>query len=146
MADRIFSGLLLAVILGYTYLAFTVIRAPFQYDPLGPESWPRLLGLAAIPCCLYILARPDVARFDTTTRTLLRLGTLVAMLFAYAWMFEPFGFIIATFLFCLALSLMLGARPLSAVLFGAVVGIGGYYLSTAVLDLNLPAGILRPLL
>ena len=71
---------------------------------------------------------------------------LIALLFGYAWMFEPFGFIIATFLFCLALSLMLGARLLSAVVFGAIVGVGGYFLSTSILDLNLPAGILRPLL
>ena len=39
MADRIFAGLLLLVTLAYGFIAFTIIKAPFQYDPLGPESW-----------------------------------------------------------------------------------------------------------
>lgn len=142
MADRIFSFFILSIAVGYTIMAFTVIRAPFQYDPLGPEGWPRLIGFVAIPCCLYILARPDVFTLGTSQRTFMRLGMLTLMLFVYAWLFQPAGFIIATFLFCFALSLMLEAPVPKALLFAAATSIIGYFLCTGPLELNLPAGLL----
>lgn len=143
MADRIFSFLILMVAIGYTIIAFTVIKAPFQYDPLGPEGWPRLLGLITIPCCLYILAKPDVFSLGTNQKTLIRIGLLTAMLFVYAWLFQPAGFMISTFLFCFALSIMLGATAVHAALFGLVTGVVGYFLCTGPLELNLPAGLLN---
>lgn len=146
MADRLFAALLLAVIAGYTLIAFTAIRAPFQYDPLGPESWPRIIGLVALPCCLFILVRPDVGSLGVTGKTLGRLAALLAMLAGYAFLFQPLGFIGSTALFCIALSLMLGAQPLKAVAFGVVAGVGGYFLCTELLQLNLPAGVLRDIL
>lgn len=142
MADRIVAALLLLVAVGYTVIAFTVIRAPFQYDPLGPESWPQLIGIAAILCLLYILVRPDVASFDVTQRTAIRILVLVCMLFAYGWAFQPLGFIFSTWLFCFGLSMMLGSRPVAATVFGGIAGIAGYIVCTVLLDLNLPAGLL----
>ncbi|MCE7027749.1 tripartite tricarboxylate transporter TctB family protein [Jiella avicenniae] len=142
MADRIFAGVLLLVAIGYTVIAFTVIHAPFQYDPLGPESWPRILGVVAIPCILFVLAKPDVARLGLPGKTWRRLAALIVMLFAYAYLFQPLGFILATFAFCMALSLMLGARLVPALAFSAGIGIVGYFLCTKLLDLNLPAGVL----
>lgn len=143
MADRIFSTVILLITIGYTVMAFTVIKAPFQYDPLGPEGWPRIVGLVTIPCALFVIAKPDVFKLDANKHTMLRLGTLVLMLFAYAWLYQPAGFIVATFLFCVALSVMLGARIPQALLFGVVTGIVGYFLCTDILELNLPAGLLN---
>ena len=140
MADRIFAAFLLAITIGYTLIAFLQIEAPFQYDPLGPETWPRLLGIVAILCLLHVLAKPDVASLDLDARTLGRLALLVALLFAYAWLYEPIGFILATFLFCGALALMLGARWYAALAFGVAVGVIGYFVCTVLLDLNLPPG------
>ncbi|WP_245197537.1 tripartite tricarboxylate transporter TctB family protein [Jiella mangrovi] len=142
MADRIFAGVLLLVAIGYTIIAFTVIRAPFQYDPLGPESWPRILGLVAIPCILFVLVRPDVETFGMPLRTWGRLAALVVMLSGYAYLFQPLGFILATIVFCMALALMLGSRIVPALAFSVGIGLGGYFLCTKLLDLNLPAGIL----
>lgn len=144
MADRIFAGVLLLVALGYTFIAFTVIRAPFQYDPIGPEGWPRLLGLVAILCTGYLVVRPDIARFDVTRATLGRLAFTVALLFIYAVAFQPLGFMLSTWVFCSALAVMLGAAPVRALVFGAASGILGYVVCTVLLDLNLPAGILKP--
>ena len=142
MADRIFAGVLLVVAIGYTIIAFTLIHAPFQYDPLGPESWPRILGLVAIPCILFVLAKPDVARLGLPPKTWGRLTALVAMLWIYAYLFQPLGFIIATFAFCMALATMLGSKLLPALAFSLGVGVLGYFLCTRLLDLNLPAGVL----
>lgn len=142
MADRTFASLVLVIAIAYTIIAFTVIKAPFQYDPLGPESWPRILGVLAAICAIRILMRPDVASMEVTTPTWIRLAGLVAMLLAYAWAFQPIGFVIATFGFCVALSLMLGAKISASLIFGAVTGVFGYIVATVVLDLNLPAGLL----
>lgn len=144
MADRIFAGVLLLVALGYTFIAFTGIKAPFQYDPIGPEGWPRLLGIVAILCTGFIVARPDVASMNVTAATLLRLTVLVALLFAYAAAFQPLGFILSTWAFCTVLAVILGGAPARAVAFGAAAGILGYVVCTVLLDLNLPAGILKP--
>ncbi|MEE2950861.1 MAG: tripartite tricarboxylate transporter TctB family protein [Pseudomonadota bacterium] len=140
MADRLFAGALLIVAIAYTYIAFAILKAPFQYDPLGPESWPQILGCVAIPCILYVLWRPDVASFDLEMPTWARVGALFVLLMAYAWVFQPLGFILSTLIFCFLLSLMLGAKPLKAGLFGLVTGVAGYFVCTRLLELNLPAG------
>jgi putative tricarboxylic transport membrane protein len=144
MADRIFAGVLLLVALGYTYIAFTVIKAPFQYDPIGPEGWPRLLGVMAILCTGYIVIRPDIASMNLSLPTLGRLAILVVLLFAYAAAFQPLGFVLSTLVFCAILAVILGATPVKAVVFGVASGVLGYFICTVLLDLNLPAGILKP--
>ena len=144
MADRIFAGVLLLVALGYAFIAFTVIEAPFQYDPVGPEGWPRLLGVAAILCTTYIVLRPDIASMNVAPRTLVRLAILMVLLFGYAAAFQPLGFVFSTWIFCSILAAILGAAPVRAVVFGAASGILGYFICTVLLDLNLPAGVLKP--
>ena len=140
MADRIFAGVLLLVAVAYTFIAFTAISAPFQYDPLGPESWPRIIGIVAVLCAVAILVRPDIARLDVSLGTLGRLAVVVVLLMLYAGFYRPLGFIISTVLFATALSMMLGARPLPALLFGLATGIIGFFVGTILLELNLPAG------
>ena len=142
MADRIFALIVLAVAGAYAFIAFTIIKAPFQYDPLGPETWPQILSAFALACALWILARPDVARLGVAPATWARLVALVAMLVVYAWAYQPAGFVISTFGFCLALSLMLGARLLPATIFALVTAVLGYVVATRLLELNLPAGLL----
>ncbi|MEM8823868.1 MAG: tripartite tricarboxylate transporter TctB family protein [Pseudomonadota bacterium] len=142
MADRIFAGALLLVIVGYAFIAFTIIQAPFQYDPLGPETWPQILGVLAGLCCLFILARPDVNRFPATLRTVWRLAAVIVLLSAYAWAFERLGFILATTAFCTLFAAFLGARWPFAAAFGTVTGVVGYFLCTRLLELNLPEGML----
>jgi putative tricarboxylic transport membrane protein len=140
MADRLFAGFLLIVTLAYTYIAWTVIKAPFQYDPLGPESWPRILAGAAIPCLLYILWRPDAEPFAVTRYTWFRLGVMVVLLFAYAELYEPLGFILSTLLFGTIVALTLGAPRLGALGFGLGMSVIGYLLCVTVMGLNLPDG------
>ncbi len=140
MADRIFAGFLLLVTLAYGYIALTVIKAPFQYDPLGPESWPRILTLVAIPCILLILWKPDAEPFAVAKRTWFRLVLMVFLLFAYAELYEPLGFILSTVIFGTIVALSLGAPRLGAVGFGLGAGVFGYLLCVTLMDLNLPDG------
>jgi putative tricarboxylic transport membrane protein len=142
MVDRIFAGVLLIVTLAYAVIAFTAIKAPFQYDPLGPESWPQILSLVAIACLLVILRNPDTIAMGVARQTGFRLVATIALLVAYSELYEPLGFILATILFGAALCAMLGAGLRRAVVFGIAAGIGGYLLCVSLLDLNLPEGAL----
>ncbi len=141
MADRIFGCIALAIVLGYGFIAFTIIEAPFQYDPLGPESWPRILAVFAALCCIYIILLPDGGGFKVLGTTLVRIAVLIILLSAYAYLFEPLGFILSTTLFCLVLSKLLGATVGQAVLFGVASGGFGYLICAVLLDLNLPEGM-----
>ncbi|MBE9640298.1 tripartite tricarboxylate transporter TctB family protein [Salipiger mangrovisoli] len=146
MANRIFAAVLLVVTLGYAVIAFTAIKAPFQYDPLGPESWPRILSIVAILCLLVILWKPDDEAFDVTRKVWFRLTAAVAMLFGYAELYEPLGFILSTILFGTILSAMLGAPLLRALGFGVAAGVAGWLLCVTLMDLNLPEGeLIAPL-
>lgn len=140
MVDRIFAGVLLVVTLAYAVIAFTAISAPFQYDPLGPESWPRILSLVAIVCLLVILWKPDTEEMGVTRETWFRLGATVILLIAYSELYEPLGFILATILFGTTLCAMLGAGFWRSALFGVATGVLGYLLCATLLDLNLPEG------
>ena len=138
MADRIFAGILLLVTIAYSYIAFTIIKAPFQYDPLGPESWPRILSVVALLCILGILWKPDTEHLHVAASTWFRLGAMVILLFAYAELYEPMGFIASTTLFGAVVARMLGATWLRSALFGIATGVLGWVLCVEILDLNLP--------
>ena len=140
MVDRIFAGVLLIVTLAYAAIAFTAIKAPFQYDPLGPESWPQILAVVAIVCLLVILWKPDATDMGVARQTWFRLVATIVMLCAYAELYEPLGFIVSTILFGTALCAMLGAGFLRSVIFGVAAGVAGYLLCVTLLDLNLPEG------
>ena len=146
MPDRIFGAITLAIFLVYGIIAFTIIKAPFQYDPLGPESWPRILSVLAVLCSLYIMAKPDKISFGVPNQTLVRIAIVAALLAAYAYFFEVAGFIIATAVFCSLFSRLFGANLKEAILFGITTGVCGHLLCVMLLDLNLPEGLLAPLL
>lgn len=140
MVDRLFAAVLLAVTLGYGLIAFFMIKAPFQYDPLGPESWPRILACVAVVCLVQMLWRPDVDSFDTDRPTWIRLALVTVALAAYAELYEPLGYVLSTLGFCTLVARMLGADWLRAGLFGLAAGVLGYLIGAGLLNLNLPAG------
>lgn len=141
MADRIAASVLLLLTLFYGFVAFQ-LEAPFQYDPLGPESWPRILAFVMAACCLMVMARPDPEPNWGGSTTLRRLGVILAALVLYALSFEPLGFIVATTLFCTGAAWYGGARPIPALLFGGLLGGVGFFVCTRLLVLNLPSGVL----
>lgn len=141
MADRVFAGLLLLLAAGYGAVALT-LKAPFQYDPLGPEAWPRVLTIALVIAAALMIRRAGRPPAWGGSATVLRVFGTVAGLVVYALVFEELGFIVATTAFCLALTLANGVSARNAALFALSVGVVGYFVCTRVLELNLPAGII----
>lgn len=141
-ADRVFAAALLVLAVAYGFVAWTAISAPFQYDPLGPESWPRILAVALAVFALLMFARPDPPPDWGGRATLVRIGTALVALCLYAALFEPLGFILATSLFVGGLTAFGGARPVAGAVYGLAMGFGGYLLCDRVLGLNVPAGLL----
>ena len=146
MADRIFAAITLLVVMAYGWAAFMLIKAPFQYDPLGPESWPRILSVIAGLCCLWIIFKPTVHEFDITQNSLVRIALMVGLLIGYAYLFEHVGFIIATALYCGASVKLLGGNVKQAVIFGVATSVIGYLVSAKLLELNVPAGVFKNLI
>ncbi len=146
MADKISGTIALTIFLIYGFIAFTIIKAPFQYDPLGPESWPRILSVVAALCSLYIIFSPDDEKFKITKEALVRVIVVTFILACYAWLYEPFGFIGATTVFCFILSKLLGATWKESVSFGLVSGVIGYLVCVKLLSLHLADGIFSSIL
>ena len=145
MAERLFLGAVLLVSAAYLAFAWTSISAPIQYDPLGPESWPILLGLLLVLASGARLLMPVGERPELGRRAGGRLALVLVAMIAFAFLFERAGFVLSAWGFCAFVTWLLGSRPWTAAAFGLAVGVGGYALFTA-LDLNLPAGVLAGLL
>lgn len=71
------------------------------------------------------------------------LGVIVALMVGYAFAFVPLGFIASTALFLFAVTTFVDpTRWLRNAIFGAVIGVGVYYLFVEALAVRLPSGIL----
>jgi putative tricarboxylic transport membrane protein len=141
MSDRIFGILMLLLAVSYTWTA-RGFDPGFMSDPLGPSTFPYLLGAVLAITGLYLLIRPDAPAVWPDPRHLLQMGLIVVVLVAYAGLLEWLGFLIATTLTVFVLSWRLGARPLIAVLTGIGVSLAVYGLFDMLLELPLPAGLL----
>src|SRR5690606_7454976 len=95
MADRCFSLALmvLAVALG---AAAWQLDVPFQYEPVGPKAIPLILAVLLFATALWLVIRPDTIKQAYGRDMLLRHGLVVLLLLAYAWSFEPLGFVLST--------------------------------------------------
>jgi len=141
MSDRIFGFLMLLLAAAYTWTA-RGFDPGFMSDPLGPSTFPYLLGGVMAVTALYLLLRPDAPAHWPDPRHLLQMLLVVAVLLAYAGLLEWLGFIIATIVTVTVLGWRLGASLKIAVLTGIGVSLAVYGLFDMLLELPLPAGLL----
>lgn len=158
MADRVMAAVTIAIALVLLVEASGYVSG-FSYEPIGPRAFPIgiLVLIVLVSLRIALTARPGTAAapgdtapadyaFPPGATALRRAGTLRAsvavalILLVYALIFEPVGYLIATFLAAALLALVAKARPLPAVLVGVVVSGGGYVLFAEVLYVNLPLG------
>jgi len=137
-SDRIFGLIMLFVALAYIASA-TQIQTSFLSDPVGPKSFPIMVGAVAALCSLVIILRPDTSPEWPAAGRFVALGVAVVVMVAYAYALKPLGFIIPTFAAAGILSYQLSPRVFPAAVTGAGLSVGLFVLFKYVLDLGLVA-------
>jgi len=136
VSDRIFGLVTVTVALGYV-LGATHIQTSFLSDPVGPRTFPYMIGGVMALCGLAVLARPDPDPRWPGPRAFAALALTVATLVAYAYLLKPLGFLIPTALAAGFLSYRISPRPVHAMATGVGLSVGLYLLFRYALGLGL---------
>lgn len=141
MSDRITGLILLALA-----VAYGVTASGFEAmigDPLGPAVFPLVLSIPLALFSIYLIVRPDPEPAWARGGALLKQVLTLAVFVAYAFLLEPLGFVITTFLAVIALGILLGARVSQAGAAGLAIALVLFVLFHHVLSLPLPVGPLH---
>jgi len=140
-SDRTAGALviLMALLVAFESRTFTV---GFVTDPLGPKAFPLVSALLLLAGGVAIQFRPGMDSNWTTWRRLLRVGVAAVCLLAYALLLGFIGFVTATMMVVAVFAVLLGGRPLPAIVTGAIGAALLYGLFSYLLDIALPVGSL----
>ncbi len=139
MGDRIFGGIGVALAAFFIWQA-TTIQESFIQDPVGPKTFPIIIGLLLGISSLVILLRPDANPVWPAAGRLMEIGAAILVLLAYAYFLPDLGFIIATAVASAYLSWRLGAPALHAIAAGVAIAVGIYVVFHLILGLTLAKG------
>ncbi len=139
MSDRILglAGLIFA--LAFLYGA-SRIEAPFTVDPLGPRTFPAIVGAVIALSSLWPLLRPDPEPAWPDLRRGLELAAALLAMLLYAHLLRPLGFLAATVPMAAFLAWRLGGRPAMSLLYGVGAALGLQLAFSGLLGLSLPRG------
>ncbi len=159
--NRIASVALLLFAITYLALAFFAIGQPASKQMLGPDAFPKVIGLLMIILSgIYVAqsfrgtskeddARAAIIGADEKLSDYMDIKTVLIMLglmLVYAFAFEPLGYPIATFLMFMAGVFVLDRRHLGRdVIVALIISFGLYFVFTNLLRVQLPAGPLAGL-
>ena len=109
-------------------------------DPLGPGAFPLVLAilLAALGLMLFFSARhhKDQHKVDNPSK----IAGILTVLFAYAFLLDSLGFLLATALAMFTLGLMFGAPWRKSIVAALLFSLIAFVLFDWLLDLPLPVG------
>lgn len=135
-SDRVFG--LVAAILALAYIAgATQIQTSFLSDPVGPKTFPILIGSVGAIAAMFLVFKPDPEPEWPGLRTLGALAVAVIVLVAYAYALRPLGFLVPTALAAAVLSFQISANLRTASLAGVGLSVGLFILFKYALDLGL---------
>ena len=136
MSDRLFG--IVAALVGAFYIYSALgIQTGFMMDPVGPKTFPILVGGIGVLCAVLIALRPDDEPSWPRGRTWLSLAVALAVLVAYAYSLKPLGFLIPTAVAAGILSWQISPRVGPAVLTGLGLSGGLYVIFKYLLGLSL---------
>ncbi len=138
MSDRLFGLTVIVVALGYLFSA-TTIQVSFLSDPVGPKSFPYMVGGLAILCAVVMMIKPDAEPEWPSLATFGRILLAVIVLVGYALALKPLEFAIPTALAAGLLSYQINPRVLPASLTGIGLSVGLFSLFKFALGLGLYA-------
>jgi putative tricarboxylic transport membrane protein len=146
MADRILGLLGLILAAGMAWLA-RGYEAPISYEPVGPAAFPLLMAALMAVLSLWLVVRPAhhagaEASEPFLTDASMKVLTLVAVMLAYAVLFQALGFIVSTALMTVPVGRVFGGTWRQSVLAGIGLGVSFFLIFDRVFDVILPAGVL----
>jgi putative tricarboxylic transport membrane protein len=157
--NRIASVVILLIALTYLAMAFFTIGQPASRQSLGPDALPKAIGfLMVLLSALYVLQSFRGASKEDEERAALigadeklasyvdikTVGIMLGMMLIYAFLFEPLGYPIATFLMFIAGVFVLDRRHLGRdTIIAVIVSFGLYFAFGYLLRVQLPAGPLK---
>lgn len=122
------------------------LEAPFSYEPVGPNAFPLLLAAIIGLCGLRLVLKGGNRIAPNPPGANLRIASMVAIVFAYALLFQTLGFVVSTALTTVLVGRLFGGSWGKCVTGGVLMGVLFFVLFDRVLDVVLPAGVLRGLL
>jgi putative tricarboxylic transport membrane protein len=144
-SDRIF-GLVMAVIaLAYIASAFQ-IQSSFLSDPVGPKTFPIIIGGIGALSAMFLVFRPDPEPQWPAAKTFGALAIAVIVLVLYAYSLRPLGFLLPTAVAAAILSYQISPRPKYAAMVGTSLSAGLFIIFKFALGLGLmpfPRGFLE---
>jgi putative tricarboxylic transport membrane protein len=124
---------------GAVYLYFGLkIEVPFSYEPLGPRTFPVLLGcclaaLSILALILYPMAKVPVKG---------KVAKLALAVLFYLLSFQLLGFMPATTIAAYAIARLVGCSWMQGLLTGLILAIAFYGIFHFLLGVPLPLGAL----
>lgn len=144
-SDRMLGALCLAAA-GAMAWAARDYTAAIAYEPVGPRAFPLLLAALIAACGAWLVARPSPHAAVVAGARVRPLLVSIAAIVAYALLFQPLGFTVATALLAVPVGVAFGGRWRQSLLGGLGLGLGLYLLFDRLLDVVLPVGVLSVLL
>jgi len=138
ISDRVF-GLVVAVAALAYIAAARDIQTSFLADPVGPKTFPTIIGAVAALASMFLVFRPDPEPEWPGLRTLVALAMAVGVLVLYAYSLKPMGFLLPTALASGLLSYQITPRPRRAVIAGICLSAGLFVIFKYALGLGLVA-------
>lgn len=135
-SDRIFGLVGLLIALAYVASA-TQIQTSFLADPVGPKTFPIIIGVVAAICCLVMLFRPDPDPEWPDAPTWVALAVAVVVLVGYAYALKPLGFLLPTAIAAGILSYQISPNKKAAAVAGVCLSLGLFVLFKFALGLSL---------
>lgn len=139
MSDRIFGGFGL-VLAAFFIWGATRIELSFISDPVGPRSFPIIIGALMAVASLAIILKPDAEPDWSGVARFAEVAVAAGAMTAYALLLPELGFVIATALAAAFLTWRLGAAPLWALVSGVLTSVGIYVVFHLILGLSLATG------
>ncbi|SNT07874.1 tripartite tricarboxylate transporter TctB family protein [Antarctobacter heliothermus] len=138
VSDRIFGAVVTLLALAYIASA-TQIQTSFLADPVGPRTFPYIVGSVAAFCGILMVLRPDADPEWPVLRTMGALFVAVVVLVGYAYALKPLGFLLPTAITAAILSYQISPRPGAAALSGVGLSVGLFIIFKFALGLGLVA-------
>jgi putative tricarboxylic transport membrane protein len=135
-SDRIFGLAVLGVAFAYIASALQ-IQTSFLSDPVGPKTFPIMIGIVAVISGLSLVLRPDRDPDWPPARAFGALAIAVCVLIAYAYALKPLGFLLPTAIAAGVLSYQISPRARPAATTGIGLSLGLFLLFKFALGLGL---------